>query len=194
MHLHRGAVGVLAALSLGATLLAPATAASDTTAPHTDACMAGSGTSRPDSAQTAYCCVTHTNYSLASKGVRMPFGGVPTFKNGPGGKMIVARSYSGSVSAEVVAGAETEVGAVLARATAHLSASLARTNSTASTNTYERHISRDKYGNARYVSWGQEVAYKKFRINRDCSRTTVATGRIQYPSNSEGWYYWETES
>jgi hypothetical protein len=189
MQFHRGAVGVLAALSLGATLLAPATAASET-----DACMAGSGTSRPDSAQSAACCVTHTNYSLTSRGIRMPFSGVPTFKNGPGGKMIVARSYSGSVSAQVVVGAETEVGAVLARATAHLSTSLAKTNSTASTNTYERHISRDKYGNAKYVSWGEEVAYKKFRINRDCSRTTLATGRIQYPSESEGWYYWETGS
>ncbi len=180
---------MLAALSLGATLLAPATAASNT-----DDCIAGSGTSRPDSSHTVLCCVTQSDYSLTSKGVRMPCTGVPTFKNGPGGKMVVARSYSGSVSAQVVAGAETEVGAVLARATAHLSTSLAQTNSTASTNTYERYISRDMYGNARYVSWGQEVSYKKFRINRDCSRTTLATGRIQYPSDSEGWYYWETGS
>lgn len=189
MSIHRGAVGVLAALSLSATLLAPATASSET-----DACMVGSGTSRPDSAPTGVCCVTQTNYSLASKGVRMPFSGVPTFKNGPGGKMVVARSYSGSVSAQVVAGAEAEVGAVLARATASLSRSLASSNSTASTNTYERHISRDKYGNARYVSWGQEVSYQKFRINRDCTRTTLASGKIQYPSESEGWYYWETGS
>ena len=189
MHLTRGALGALAALTLSATLLAPAHATSST-----DACMTGGGTAHWGRATSTVCCVTHTNYLLKSKGVRLPFTGVPTFKNGPGGTMIVSRSYSGSVSAQVVAGAETEVGAVLARATAQLSTSLARTNSTASTNTYERRISKDKYGNARYVSWGQDVSYQKFRINRDCSRTTLATGRIQYPSNAEGWYYWETAS
>jgi hypothetical protein len=200
MDIQRGIKGVLAAvaaLAMGTSLLTPAGAASQP-----ESCMmrstASSATSSTapssTSAAAGRCCVSQPLYSLAGRGTRMGFSGVPTFKNGPGGKMIVSRSYSGNVAAEVVAGAESEVGAVLARARAHVSASLATSNSTSSTNTYERRISRDKYGNARYVSWGQDVSYTKVRVNADCSRTTLAKGRIKYPSTVEGWYYWETDS
>jgi hypothetical protein len=139
-------------------------------------------------------CPYEILYALSSTNNRMPFSGVPTFKNGPGGKMIVSRSYSGSVSFQVTAGAETEVGAVLAKAKVSISASLSTSNSTSTTNTYERNITAGKYGHAQYVSWGKTVSYRKSRVNSNCTTTLLATGTIKFPSTSEGWYYWETSS
>lgn len=143
-------------------------------------------------ATNATCCVTSTQYSLTSRDTRMPFNGVPTFRNGPGGTLSVARSYSGTVGAQVTAGAESEVGAVLARAKVSVSGALSTSNSTGSTNTYTRNIASGKMGNAQYVSYGKDISYTKYRINYNCSTTTLATGRIKYPTSTEGWYYWET--
>ncbi|WP_141824457.1 hypothetical protein [Humibacillus xanthopallidus] len=139
-------------------------------------------------------CPSEILYSLTSTANRMPFSGVPTFKNGPGGTMSVARSYSGSVSFQVTAGAESEVGAVLAKAKVSISASLSTSNSTSTTNTYTRKITSGMYGHAQYVSWGETVSYRKSRVNANCTTSLLATGTIKFPSTSEGWYYWETSS
>ena len=133
-------------------------------------------------------------YRVSGTNTRMPFKDVPTFKDGPGGKIIVSRSYSGSVSYGVVAGAESEVGAVLAKAKVSISASLTKTNSTTTTHTYERKITAGKYGNVRYVSWGKRVAWTKKKERLDCTVATLAKGVIRFPATKEGWYYWETNS
>ncbi len=102
--------------------------------------------------------------------------------------MSVSRSYSGSVSASVTAGSSAEVGAVLAKAQVSIGAQLSTSNSTSATNTYSRNITPGKYGNAQYVSHGHDVSYTKRRLNRDCSTTTLGSGRIKFPSPEEGWY------
>lgn len=140
------------------------------------------------------CCVVATNYSVSGSATRVPFNGVPTFKDGPGGTITVSRAYSGSATFTVTAGAESEVGAVLAKAKVSLSASIALSNSTTTTHTYSRAIAAGKYGHVQYVSWGQSVTYRKYQLNANCSTTTLATGTIKYPSSEEGWYYWETSS
>ncbi len=142
----------------------------------------------------AVCCVVSNQYSLTAKSTRIKFKDIPSFKNGPGGTLTVSRHYSGSATFSVTAGAESEVGAVLAKAKVSISASLSKTNSTGATNTYSHKITKKKYGHAQYVSWGKKVSYRKYRINRNCSTTTLATGTINFPSNEEGWYYWETSS
>lgn len=139
-------------------------------------------------------CPTETLYSLSSSSVRMPFKGVPTFKDGKGGTITVSRSYSGSVSFQVTAGAESEVGAIFAKAKVSVSASLTKTNSTTTTHTYSHKISKGKYGNVKYVSWGKKVTWKKSRVNPNCTTTVLGSGSINFPSTSEGWYYWETSS
>jgi hypothetical protein len=150
--------------------------------------------SRPQATTPNVCCVVATNYSVSGTDTRIAFNGVPTFKDGPGGTITVSRAYSGSATFTVTAGAESEVGAVLAKAKVSLSASLALSNSTTTTHTYSRGIAAGKYGHVQYVSWGQTVTYRKYRINSNCSTTTLATGKIKYPSSEEGWYYWETAS
>lgn len=134
-------------------------------------------------------------YSLTGTSIRMPFSGIPTFKNGPGGTLSVTKDYSGSVSAQVTAGAESEVGAVFAKAKVSISASLTTSNSSTVTNNYSHVITAGKYGHAQYVSWGKKVAWKKYQINSTCTgTTTLATGTINFPATEEGWYYWETSS
>lgn len=142
----------------------------------------------------AVCCVVSNQYSVTAKSTRIKFKDIPSFKNGPGGTLTVSRHYNGSATYSVTAGAESEVGAVLAKAKVSISASLSKTNSTGATNTYTHKITKKKYGHAQYVSWGKKVSYRKYRINRNCTTTTLATGTINFPSSEEGWYYWETSS
>ena len=137
--------------------------------------------SRPQATTPNVCCVVATNYSVSGTDTRIAFNGVPTFKDGPGGTITVSRAYSGSATFTVTAGAESEVGAVLAKAKVSLSASLALSNSTTTTHTYSRGIAAGKYGHVQYVSWGQTVTYRKYRINSNCSTTTLATGKSSTP-------------
>lgn len=83
---------------------------------------------------------------------------------------------------------------MLAKAKVSISGTLALSNSTTATNTYTQIIAAGKSGNAMYVSWGKDVSYRKFRLNADCTQTTLSSGRIKYPSISKGWYFWLTSS
>jgi len=139
-------------------------------------------------------CPTDTYYSVSGKTTRLPFRGVPTFKDGRGGTITVSRNYSGSVSYRVEVGAESEVGAILAKAKISIKASLERTNSTSTTHTYSHKISKGRFGHVRYVSWGKRVTWTKYGDNATCTTTKLASGVISFPSVEEGWYYWETRS
>lgn len=134
-------------------------------------------------------------YSVSAVDTRVPFKRVPVFKNGPGGSVSATRGYSGTATYSVTAGAESEVGAVLAKAKVSVSASLTKSNTTDTTITYNHAIPRGKYGNLQYVSWGKRVSWTKYQINSNCTGTrTLATGKINFPSTAEGWFYWTTTS
>lgn len=149
----------------------------------------------PAQSAQAACADMGTYYSItSSSAVRIPFSGIPTFKNGPGGTLSVTKDYAGSASFQVTAGAESEVGAVLAKAKVSVSASLTLSNSSTVTNNYSHTITPGKYGHAQYVSWGRKVSWKKYYVDYRCYTTTKATGTINFPANEEGWYYWETSS
>lgn len=142
-------------------------------------------------------CPGDTGYSLSSTSISMPFRNIPTFKDGRGGVLTVSRSYSGTVSYQVTAGAETDVDAVFAKAKVSISASLTKTNSTGTTHTYSHKISARKYGHARYVSWGKKVHWKRWQqytTSSGCAIRIIRQGTIKFPSTAEGWKYWETTS
>lgn len=118
---------------------------------------------------------------------------MPTFRNGPGGTLSVTRGYSGTTTFAISVGASIDVGPVLAQAQLSVDASLTQSNTTSATNTYSRKITAGKFGNVQYVSYGKKVNFRKYRLNADCSTTTLTSGgSITYPSSVEGWYYWET--
>ena len=137
------------------------------------------------------CCVVNTNYSLTSTPARIPFKGVPTLTNGPGPvSSTFSRTVNGTASFTVTAGAESEVGAVLAKAKVSISASLTTSNSSSLSNSVTLEAGAGQYAHGQYVSWGRSVSYRKYRTNYNCSTTTLATGTIKFPSTGEGWYTW----
>ena len=71
-------------------------------------------------------CPTETYYGLSSSSTYVPFDGIPTFKDGRGGTISVTKDFTRSASYQVTAGAESEVGAVFAKATVSISASSPR--------------------------------------------------------------------
>ncbi|PRY12189.1 hypothetical protein [Kineococcus rhizosphaerae] len=148
----------------------------------------------PASAAAAGCIRENLFDVSSGASYRIPFSGVPTFRNGPGGTMTVSRSYTGSAAYQVTAGTSAEVDAVLAKAKVEISASLTKTNSTSATNTYTRNITAGKFGNARYVSYGRTVSWYRGYISPTCTVVKTSSGTIRFPSTSEGWYYWETSS
>lgn len=147
---------------------------------------------------SAACVDYGTYYSVSATSSYIPFKGIPTFKDGRGGEIEVSRSYSGSASYQVTAGAESEVGAVLAKAKVSVSASLTKTNTTSTTHTYRHTITSTKYGHAQYVAWSKKVTWKKYQIytasGGGCAVRNLASGTINFPTSSEGWRYWETTS
>lgn len=183
---------VLASGAMLASTLPATHAAAATVVP--TACAVSAPASRPLAAAPNACCVVTNQYSVTATAVRIPFKNIKPIKDGPGGKIEVSQTYSGSASYSVTAGAESEVGAVLAKAKVSISGTLSKTNSTSSTHTYSHDITKGKYGHVQYVSWGKKVNYRKYRTNANCSTTTIATGTINFPSSEEGWYYWETSS
>lgn len=138
----------------------------------------------------AGACPTVPFYGVSGTQTRIPFKGVPHFKNGPGGTVTATRSKDKTVAFQVTAGVESEVGAVLAKAKASISASLTRSQSTAVIVSYTKKIPKGKFGNLRYVSYGKKVKWKKYRYDNSCQKYLVSQGTIKFPTKAEGWYYW----
>ncbi len=139
-------------------------------------------------------CPTEIYYALSSTATYVPFSGLPTFKDGRGGTISVTKDFTKSASYQVTVGAESEVGAVFAKAKVSISASLTKTNTSTVTHNYSHHISANKYGHAQYVAWGRTVHWKKYRDTPKCTTEVLGSGTIKFPSTSEGWRYWETSS
>lgn len=163
------------------------------TQPASAACMMSNNPT--DETAAGVCCVSSIDYQIVSStNTRIPFKGIPTYRNGPGGTLNVTRSYEGTASYTISAGAKSEVGAVLAKAKLSVSASLTASNTTGVTNSFSHSITDGKFGNTQYVSYGKEVSYRKVRLNSNCSSTTLSAGKIKFPSTTEGWFYWESNS
>lgn len=139
-------------------------------------------------------CPYDVRYSVSGATTYVPFKGIPTFKDGKGGTLSVTRNFTKAASYQVTAGAESEVGAVLAKAKVSVSASLTRTNSSTVTHNYSHTISKGRYGHAQYVAWGKKITWVKYADTEQCTVKVLGRGTIKFPSNQEGWRYWESKS
>ncbi|MCZ0980447.1 hypothetical protein O1L60_19625 [Streptomyces diastatochromogenes] len=119
-----------------------------------------------------------------------------SFKDGPGGTMVVKVETGGKLKIEGTAGFETEISGVVAAAKAKVDATLGAEASITIGHEYRRNISNGKYGHAQYGSWGRKVAWKKYTTSADrCGKTLVRSGTFNIPDWDEiGWHYWETSS
>ncbi len=165
-------------------------------APAAPAVAAGPSSTCASSAQKAQsesplaCCVRN-DYSVTATDVRMPFPGVNILVNGPGpAESTYTRSISSTVSYQVTVGAESEVGAVLAKAKVSISGTIGGSNTTNTTNSVKLTAPAGKYAHGQYVSYGKSVSWRKYRVNASCTTSTLASGRINFPTNKEGWYTW----
>ena len=139
-------------------------------------------------------CPDDIRYSLKSSSTYLPFKGLPTFKDGRGGTLSVTKDFTKSVSYQVTAGAETEAGAIVAKAKVSVSASITKTNSSTVTHNYSHKISANKYGHAQYVAWSKRITWAKYRDTPQCKTEKIGSGVITFPTTSEGWRYWETSN
>ncbi len=140
------------------------------------------------------CCVVY-NYNVSGSDTRLPFPGVNMLTNGPGpNTSTFTRSINSTVNYQVVVGAESEVGAVLAKAKVSISASIGGSNSTSVTNSVTLVAPSGKYAHAQYVSYGKRVSWSKTRVNSNCTTSTISSGVINFPTSNEGWYTWVSSS
>ncbi len=148
-------------------------------------------------ANPAYACSTPQDqpveWSFSSVKSEKRYPGIPVFKDGKGGKLSVTKNYSTTFKFSVVAGAEAEAGVVFAKAKASLNIGIEKSWTTSVTHNYEHKISKNRYGNVKYVNETRVVSWRKSVMDRRC-KVTVTRGKVRFPTKSEGWRYWETKS
>lgn len=137
-----------------------------------------------------------TWYEIASSPtIHMKWPGT-SFKDGPGGTMVVKVETGGKLKIEGTAGFETEVSGVVAAAKAKVDVTLGVEASITIGHEYRRNISNNKYGHTTYGAWGRRVTWRKYTTSADrCGKTLVRTATFNIPDRDElGWRYWETSS
>ncbi|MFJ6371638.1 hypothetical protein ACIQK5_26085 [Streptomyces virginiae] len=138
-----------------------------------------------------------TWYEITSKsGVHMPakFSGT-SFKDGPGGTMVVKVERAGKVLREVSAGGEVEVSGIVAKAKVSVSAKIGTEVGITVGHEYRRNVTSGKYGHLQYGSWGYNVKWAKYETSADrCGKKLVKSGTAKLPTSEVGWNYWETNS
>ncbi|WP_327739867.1 hypothetical protein OG749_44450 [Streptomyces nojiriensis] len=138
-----------------------------------------------------------TWYEIPSKtGIHMPakFGGT-SFKDGPGGTMVVRVERSGKVLREVSAGGEVEVSGIVAKAKVSISAKIGTETGITVGHEYRRNVTSGKYGHLQYGSWGYSVKWAKYETSADrCGKKLLKSGTAKLPTSEVGWNYWETSS
>ncbi|TXS05202.1 hypothetical protein EAO70_36855 [Streptomyces sp. adm13(2018)] len=134
---------------------------------------------------------------ISSKtGVHMPakFGGT-SFKDGPGGTMVVRVEKAGKITREVSAGGEVEVSGIVAKAKVSISASIGTESTVTVGHEYRRNVTNGKYGHLQYGSWGFSVKWAKYETSADrCGKKLLKSGTAKLPTSELGWRYWETSS
>ncbi|MGA5196113.1 hypothetical protein [Streptomyces exfoliatus] len=155
------------------------------------------GTSVGDPAPTACDNPVRTWYEIAgsSPAIHMKWPGT-SFKDGPGGTMVVKVETGGKLKIEGTAGFETEVSGVVAAAKAKVDVTLGVEVSITVGHEYRHDISRNKYGHTVYGAWGRKVTWRKYTTSADrCGKRLVRTATFTIPGKEGvGWRYWETSS
>ncbi|MFG2334647.1 hypothetical protein ACGFMM_34280 [Streptomyces sp. NPDC048604] len=137
-----------------------------------------------------------TWYEIASAPVHHIKWPGTSFKDGPGGTMVVKVETAGKPKIEGTAGFETEVSGVVAAAKAKVDVTLGVEVGITVGHEYRRNIGNAKYGHTAYGSWGRKVTWKKYWTSADrCGKTLARSGTFNIPDRDElGWRYWETSS
>lgn len=118
----------------------------------------------------------------------------PIYKDGPGGTMVLTRVKSGSVATKITVGGGVSVSGIVAEAKAEVSRESVKEVSWETQHQYRRDISRNKYGNAQFGSWGHHVKWQKHYQLPNCKKTQISYGEADVANKTVGFKYWETSS
>jgi hypothetical protein len=116
------------------------------------------------------------------------------YKDGPGGTMVLTRIKSGSASTKITAGGGVSVSGIVAEAKIEVSRESVKEISWETQHQYRRNITRNKYGNAQYGSWGHNVKWQKYYQLPNCRKTQISYGTAEIANQTVGFRYWETSS
>ncbi|MFB6722039.1 hypothetical protein ACFCV3_17830 [Kribbella sp. NPDC056345] len=151
-------------------------------------------TATPAAAQTTGTtgCPQENNYSISK--VSSVHRAKVRLKDGPGPATVTVKvEKESSLGADVTVGAEGSVGGVVASAKASISATVRGSVKITVGHTVSKNIARGKYLNSHYGSWGKKFDYYHYRVNRDCSTTSLGRGYDQWvPTTSRGWKFFHS--
>ncbi|MER7490338.1 hypothetical protein ABTY20_31530 [Streptomyces sp. NPDC126497] len=136
-----------------------------------------------------------TWYAITSKkAVHVPsWWNGTSFKDGPGGKMLVKVEKAGKISAEIGTSGEAEFDAVIAKAKVTVSAKIAAEVGITTGHTYEHVIPAKRYGHLQYGSWGYKISWTKYKTSADrCGKVKIKSGSGKTPTKETGWRWWHT--
>lgn len=118
-----------------------------------------------------------------------------SFKDGPGGTMVVKVEKAGKITASITGGTEAEAGAIIAKAKVKVDVTIGAEFAVTVGHEYRRDISRGKYGHLQYGSSGYKITWSKFETSADrCGKKLLKKGKATLPTKETGWKYWETSS
>jgi hypothetical protein len=144
---------------------------------------------------TPLACSPDVSVSITSKSSNFIGASGTRFKDGPGGTISVSVTKDTTISATVSSSVEVDVSEIVASAKVSVSASVTGAIGISVGHSYSHDITKNKYGNLQYGTWGYKVNWEKTRTNGNCKGETVlASGTATLPTSSLGWKYWETSS
>ncbi|MEV1054067.1 hypothetical protein [Streptomyces sp. NPDC049887] len=118
----------------------------------------------------------------------------PIYKDGPGGTMVLTRTQAGTASTAITAGGGVTVSGIVAEAKIEVSRESVAAVSWDTQHQFRRDVTRGKYGNAQYGSWGHSVKWQKYYQLPNCKKTQVTHGTADIANTTIGFKYWETSS
>lgn len=136
-------------------------------------------------------CPTERNYSVTSvKTVHHSIASA-RFKDGKGpGKVTVSVKKSGSLKYSFSVSGEASVGGVIAQAKVTTGASVTKTSTVTVGHKVTKNIPSGKYLQSRYGSFGKKFNWRYYRVNGNCSTTTLASGYSAWaPTHENGWKF-----
>lgn len=118
-----------------------------------------------------------------------------TWRDGPGGTMLVRVEKAGKIMASITAGYEAEVDFVVAKAKTKVDGTIGAEFGISVGHQYSHEVTRNKYGHLQYGSWGYKTTWSKWGMTADrCNKKLLKKGTAYLPTYSTGWRFWETAS
>ncbi|MFG3410295.1 hypothetical protein [Streptomyces sp. NPDC048142] len=116
----------------------------------------------------------------------------PSYKDGPGGTIVVTRTKSATTTSSVTGTTAISVGYLVAEAKAEISLGSEKSVSWGTDHQYRRDISKGKYGHVQYGSWGHSARWEKYYELPNCKKTQRSSGPVKIVNRETGFRYWQT--